>query len=161
MLNISPGLMIWSLVNFLVFAFLIGKFAWKPMVSALQKREESIKDMLGQAERANAEAQRILKENEEKMASAQQEMMQVVRDGREQAQAQIQAAAAEAEKVKKVKLAEAQEAIEREKQAAMQQLRSEVSGLVLMATEKILKERLDADYQRKVVDAVIDDMPGN
>ncbi len=161
MLDISPGLMIWTLINFGIFAFLIKRFAWKPLTESLAKREFSITDALEKAQTAKSDAERILKENEAKMAKAQQEMMQLVRDGREQAQAQIQAAAEEAEKVKRSKLDEARREIDREKEAAMKALRTEVSSLVVMATEKILKEKMDTDYQRKVVDSVLQDISRN
>lgn len=159
--SISPGLMIWTAVVFVIFATLIGKFAWRPMIDALEAREKSIEESINSAEKANQEAQRILKENEEKMAKSQQEMMQLVRDGRAQAEAQVAAAAEEAEKVKQAKLDEAKAAIEQARLAAMQSLRTEVSALVVMATEKILKEKLDGNYQEKVINSLIDEISNN
>ena len=159
--TISPGLMIWTAVVFLIFAWLLGKYAWRPIISALESREKSIGDSIASAEKANQEAQRILKENEEKMAQAQQEMMQLIRDGRAQAEAQLQAAAEEAEKIKQDKLTEAREAIEQARLSAMQSLRSEVSALVVIATEKILKEKLDGEYQEKVINSLIDEISNN
>jgi F-type H+-transporting ATPase subunit b len=145
-------------VNFTVFAFILGRFAWKPLTNALSQREKSIEDSIARAEKASADAERMMKENETKLAQAQQEMSEIVRQGRAEAQAKIQAALQEADKVKDQKLAEARTEIEREKQAAMQSLREEVSNLVILATEKILKEKLDAAQQKKVVDGFIDDL---
>jgi F-type H+-transporting ATPase subunit b len=157
-LNVSPGLMIWTIVNFTVFAFLLGKFAWKPLTSALQAREKSIEDSIARAEKAADDAETMMKENEAKLVKAQQEMSEIVRQGRAEAQAKIQAALQEAEKAKEQKLAEARAEIEREKQAAMQTLREEVSSLVILATEKILKEKLDAAGQKKIVDTFINEL---
>jgi F-type H+-transporting ATPase subunit b len=157
-LSVSPGLIIWTIVNFTIFAFILGKFAWKPLTTALSAREQSIEESITRAEKASEEATRVMKENEAKMAKAQQEMSEIVRQGREEAQAKVQAALQEAEKVKEQKMNEARTEIEREKQAAMQSLRSEVANLVVMATEKILKEKLDVDQQKKIVNTFIDDI---
>ena len=151
-LSVSPGLIIWTIINFLLFLGLVGAFAWKPIVAALAEREQSIEESISRAAKANADAERMMKENNEKMAQAQQEMAEIVRQGRAEAQAKIQAALQEAEVVKDQKLAEARTEIEREKQAAMQSLREEVSNLVIMATEKLLKEKLDAPQHKKLVD---------
>lgn len=151
LLNISPGVIIWTIVNFSIFALLIGKFGWKPLLNSLKEREQSIQDALSRAEEANKKAQHILQENEEKLVKSQQEMMELVREGRAQAQAQLHKALEEAEQIKKTKLSEASAEIEREKESAMQALRGEVSNLVVLATEKILKEKVDAEQDRKSV----------
>jgi F-type H+-transporting ATPase subunit b len=157
-LSVSPGLIIWTIVNFTIFALILGKFAWKPLTNALSAREKSIEDSISRAEKASADAERMMKDNEAKLAKAQQEMSEIVRQGRAEAQAKVQSALQEADKVKEQKIAEARAEIEREKQAAMQSLREEVSNLVIMATEKILKEKLDAGQQKKIVDGFIDDL---
>lgn len=161
LLNISPGVIIWTIVNFSIFALLIGKFGWKPLLNSLKEREQSIQDALSRAEEANKKAQHILQENEEKLVKSQQEMMELVREGRAQAQAQLHKALEEAEQIKKTKLSEASAEIEREKESAMQALRGEVSNLVVLATEKILKEKVDAEQQKKVVDAFINEIQKN
>jgi F-type H+-transporting ATPase subunit b len=160
-LSVSPGVVIWTLINFTLFALLLAKFGWKPLLGALHEREHSIQDALNRAEEANAKAEKLLKENEAQMAKSQQEVMELLRDGRAQAQAQIQKAMADAEQVKQAKLNEATAEIQREKDVAMQSLRDEVSNLVLMATEKILKEKMDAAQQKKVVDAFIQEIRKN
>lgn len=160
-MDISPGLALWTLLNFGLFFILLAKFAWKPIVNALSAREKGIEDAIMRAEQANIQAQKILKENEEKMAKAQQEMMQLIRDGRAQADAQVQAALQEAENVKKQKLVEAREEIQRAKDQAMQELKKEVSSLVVTATEKILRAKLDQNEQKKLIDSFIADIPAN
>ncbi|MCS6808781.1 MAG: F0F1 ATP synthase subunit B [Bacteroidota bacterium] len=156
-LSVSPGLIIWTVVNFTVFALILAKFAWKPLLNALHEREKSIQDSITRAEKAQADAERLIRENEAKFAQAQQEMSEIVRQGRSEAQARIQAALQEAERVKEQKIAEARAEIEREKQAAMQALREEVSNLVILATEKILKEKVDVAQQKKLIDTFIDE----
>lgn len=158
-LDVNPGLFIWSTFNFVIFILLLAKFAWKPIVGALHSREETIDAAIRKAEEANVEAQKILKENAEKLAEAQQDMARIVQDGREQAERTISAATEEAEKIKTAKIEETKAAIEREKESAMRELRAEVSHLVVVATEKILKEKIDGEYSKKVVDDVIAQIP--
>ncbi len=158
-LDVSPGLFFWSIVNFVLFIILLGKFAWKPIVGALQSREETIDAAIRRAEEANVEAQKILKENEEKLAAAKKDMTRIAQQGREQAEKTIAAATEEAERIKTAKIEETKAAITREKEAAMRELRAEVSNLVVIATEKILKEKIDGEYSKKVVDDVIAQIP--
>ena len=103
-LELSPGLVIWTLVNFSIFAFIIAKFGWKPMRDGLAARENAITDAIKTAEATNAQAQAILQESKEKIANAQAEMMDIVREGKTQAEAMIRKAADEADVVKKQKI---------------------------------------------------------
>lgn len=154
-LQLSPGLIFWTLVNFTVFALIIAKFAWKPMMSALAARTQTIDDALRNAETANAEAKAMLIESKEKIANAQNEMMAIVRDGKVQAEAIVRKAAEEAEVVKKQKVDDATKEIERQRDLALQQLRAEVSTLVVEATSKMLGRSLnDADHKRLADDYV-------
>lgn len=158
LLNISPGLIIWTLVNFTLFALLIGKFAWKPLIGALSAREEEIRTALAKADEANRQAESLAKENAEKMAQAQQEMMETIRRGKAQAEAQMQQVLEQAEREKQAKLDEARQTIEREKEAAMQELRKELASLVVMATERVLNDKVDAGYQHKLVESFLNDI---
>jgi F-type H+-transporting ATPase subunit b len=155
-LNISPGLIIWTLVNFVLFVILLGKFGWKPMISALKAREAAINDSLQNAELANIEAQKLLKESEARMASAQQEMSSIIKEGRAQAEIYVKTALEESERVKAAKMEEAQREISREKDAALRELRTEVATLVVQATEKLLGNKMDADSHRNMIEGYID-----
>lgn len=157
--NVNPGLIFWTLLNFALLLFILKTFAWKPILNALHERESSISDALTRAEQATMQANKLLKESDDKLASAQQEMMHLIRDGRNQAAAQLQSALEEAENIKSAKIAEATAEIEREKDSAMQSLRSEVASLVISATERILRDKIDVDYQMRVVDSLINDIP--
>ena len=97
-LNISPGLIFWTLVNFGIFFFLLTKFGWKPMRDSLQAREKSINDAISNADAANKEAQRLMKESTEKLAGAQVEMMNILKEGRVQAERVVAKADEEAER---------------------------------------------------------------
>ncbi len=160
-LEMSPGLIIWTLINFSIFVFIIGKFFYKPMRAGLEARESSIANAISNADRANAEAMNILRESKEKIAGAQQEMMAIVREGKTQAEAMVRKAAEEAEVVKQQKLAESQREIERQKDEAIQALRNEVSTLVVDATERLLGRNLQGDDHKRIVDGYVNELSKN
>ncbi len=158
-LDISPGLMFWTLVNFAIFFYLLSKFGWKPMINALQQREQTINEMILRAERAHQEAQKLLEENKKKLAEARQQMMEIIRKGEAQAQAMIESAMAEAEKLKQKKVEEAVRQIEQEKKAALQELRQQAADLVVTTTEKILRDVMTPEIRKKVTQAVVEEIP--
>jgi F-type H+-transporting ATPase subunit b len=161
LLNVSPGLMIWTIVNFLILLLLLLKLGVKPIVNSLKAREERINGAIDSAENANSEAQKLLRESQDKLDNAQREMGEIIQKGREQAEAQIRKATEEANKVKREKVEEAKREIERSKDAAIKELRTEVAGLVVDATEKLLEEKLDKDKHIKLIESYIDKIPKN
>jgi F-type H+-transporting ATPase subunit b len=160
-LQMDPGLIIWTLVNFGIFAFIIAKFAWKPMITAIQAREQTITDNIKGAEAANAEAQQVLKESKDRIAAAQQEMMDIVKEGRVQAETILRRAAEEAEVVKQQKLSEAQREIERQKDDAIAELRAEVTALVIGATEKLIGTKLDGEDHKRIIQSSVNELSKN
>jgi len=160
-LDMSPGLIFWTLVNFCGFALILAKYAWKPMMSGLKAREASIRENLDNADRASAEAIARLNESKAKIASAQAEMMSIVREGKNQADAMLRKAQDEAEHVKQHKIVEALSEIEREKEVAIKALRAEVSSMVIDATEKLLGRTMQGDDQKRLVESYVNDLNKN
>ena len=160
-LQMSPGLIIWTLVNFTIFALIIAKFAWKPMISAIQAWEQAINDNIKGAEAANAEAAAMLKESKDRILAAQQEMMDIVKEGRVQAESILRRAGEEAEVVKQQKLAEAQREIDRQKDDAIAQLRAEVTSLVIGATEKLIGSKLDSEDHKRIIESSVNELSKN
>lgn len=160
-LELSPGLVIWTLINFSIFAFIIAKFGWKPMKEGLAARENSINESIRSAESANAEAQAILRESKERIAGAQAEMMAIVREGKTQADAMVRKAVEEADVVKHQKIVEAQREIERSKEDAIQALRNEMSSLVVEATEKMLGRNLQGDDHKRIAENYVNELSKN
>jgi len=160
-LELSPGLVIWTLINFSIFAFIIAKFGWKPMRDGLAARENAISDAIKTAEATNAEAQAILQESKEKIANAQAEMMSIVREGKEQAEAMIRRASEEADVVKKQKVEEAGREIDRQRDAALAQLRTEVSTMVVEATSKMLGRSLQDDDHKRLAEDYVKELSKN
>ncbi len=160
-LSVSPGLIIWTLVNFFIFFFLLFKLGFKQIAKGLKTREDSIRESIEGAERANIEAKKILEESQARLANAQQEMTEIISKGRNQAEEIVRKATDEAEKVKQAKVEEAKKEIERSKDNAIKELRKEVADLVIDATEKIIGDNLDKEKNYKLIEGYIGKIPNN
>lgn len=161
MLEINPGLIIWTIVSFIILVAILSKYAWKPMVQALAEREDKIRSALEQADHARSEAAELLKKNEENMARAQREYQTMVREGKEMAEKLKEEILGKARQQAQQELQRASEEIQRNVDSARQQLRGEVADLAIKVAEKILDESLDAQKQKKIVDSFLGQLPKN
>ncbi len=161
LLNVNPGLMIWTIVNFLFFLFLLVKFGAKPIANGLKSREEYIQNNIQNAEKLNQEAQRLLAETQQKLNDAQNEMMAIIQKGKQQADELIRRATDEAERIRKEKIDEAAREINRSKELALLELKKEVANLVIQATEKLLKEKVDDKKDLELIKQYIEKIPKN
>ena len=160
-MNVDPGLVFWTLINFGIFLFILLKLGTKPIIKALNNREETIKNSIEDTEKANSEAKKFLEESQKKLDEAQREMSEIIAKGREQAEQNIRKATEEAEKVKKQKVEEATREIEQSKDKALHELRSEVADMVIIATEKIIGETVDKEKHYKLIQSSIEKLPNN
>jgi F-type H+-transporting ATPase subunit b len=161
MLTINPGLIIWTIITFLLLLAVLSKVAWKPLLRALQSREQEIADSLAKAEEAKKEAERLIAENKAAMAQANAETARLIAESRAVAEQLKNDIVAKAGDSAKRMLEQAKEEIDREKETAMAQLRNEVADLSIAVAEKILDERLDDAKQKSMVDRVIQQMQKN
>ena len=161
MLDINPGLILWTIITFILLLFILGKVAWKPLVNALQAREQSIRDALLKAEEARKESERLLAENTAAMKRANEETSRILKEGRELAEQMKNEIVAKAHESTKTMMSQAKEDIQREKETALLQLKNEVVDLAMNAAEKIIDETLDEAKQKKLVDKVLQSLPKN
>ena len=161
MLELNPGLMIWTIITFLILLILLRKLAWKPLVAALQKREDHIKLSIDQAESKLEEAKQISDENRRQLAQAEEHSQKVIKEGRELAEKIKSEIVDKARQQSRHMVEQAKLEIEREKEAALLRLRGEVANLAIDAASKILGEALDSDKHRKVIDSFLNEMPKN
>lgn len=154
-LELSPGLMFWTLVNFLLFLAILARYAWRPLLNALEQRERYIAEQLRAAEQARQEAERLLQEAHSRLEEAQQEMQRLVREGKQHAEALLREAAEKAEQLKRQKLEEAQRELHRQIERAYSQLYAEVVDLVLEGTARLLRRTLDPETHRKLVESFL------
>ena len=161
MLDINPGLIIWTIVTFLILVVVLRAYAWKPLLKALQDRENHVRSSLERAEHAQAEAERILAENRRELSKAEVEAQRILGEGRSLGEKLKNEMLEQANRQSRKMLDQAKQEIEREKDAALEKLRSEVAILAIGAAEKILDETLDETRHRKIVDAYLKDLPKN
>jgi F-type H+-transporting ATPase subunit b len=161
MLDINPGLIIWTIVTFALLVVVLGRFAWKPILQVLQTREQEIADSLKKAEEAKKDAERMMQENKIAMEKAGTETARLIAEGRSMAEQLKNDIVAKANESAKKMLEQAKDEIGREKESAMAQLRSEVADLSISVAEKILDESLDGAKQKKMVDKVLQQLQNN
>jgi F-type H+-transporting ATPase subunit b len=161
MFEINPGLIVWTVITFLVLLSVMKKFAWKPILKMLEEREGKIRTALDEADRARAEAAEMLKQNEKNLARAEEEYQKMIREGKALAEKLKEDIVAKAKQQAQQEVKLASEEIQRNVEAAKLQLRAEVADLAIKATEKILEETLDEKKQKQLIDSVINKLPKN
>ena len=161
LLNIEPGLIIWTIVTFVLLLLVLRAVAWKPLLSALDERESRIADALNQAEKARQDAETAAEANREEMVQAQAAARQAVVEGRELAERVAQEVRERAETDAGQLLEQARRTIEQERDKAVLELRNEVADLAILATRNILDDQLDENRGRQIVDDLISRLPEN
>jgi F-type H+-transporting ATPase subunit b len=136
------GLLIWTLLAFLVVFWILGKFAWPAIVKGLRDRESGIADSLATAERVRAEMAQLKSENEALLAQAREERAEMLKDARDTKDKIINEAKEQAKAVAEKIISDAQDAIERKKMAALIEVKNEIGMLVVDISEKILRREL-------------------
>ncbi|MBY0537510.1 MAG: F0F1 ATP synthase subunit B [Chitinophagaceae bacterium] len=136
------GLIVWTTLSFLLLLFVLAKFAWKPILGAIKKREETINDSLATAERVKAEMAQLKSENEALMAKAREERAQMLKEARDTKDRIINEAKEQAKAEANKIVAEAQQAIHAQKMAALTDVKNQVGKLVIEVSEKVLRREL-------------------
>lgn len=161
LLDVNPGLMIWTVVTFIVLLFILRKVAWKPILAALDKRENDIKVALEQAEKAKNEAKQILEANQANLAKAEEESKKIIEQSRAYAENLKEQMINESKDQAKKIVDDASSEIQRKKDAAFEELRSQVAEIAVNAAEKIIRESLDAQKSKQVVDKYLNEVAKN
>jgi F-type H+-transporting ATPase subunit b len=158
--DMNTGLSVWTLIVFAGLVFLLGKFAWGPILNAVDEREKAIQSKLDEAAERNAEAAKLLEEHRAQLADARRQASELIAEGRtagENVRKEIEEKArAEAQGI--VERARAE--IGRERDAALDALRKESVELALAAAARLMQENLDQAKDRALVERYIGDMGG-
>ena len=141
----SIGLFFWQTVIFILLIFLLKKYAWKPILDAVNEREEGIKNALLSAEKAKEEMASLQSDNEETLKKARAERDLLLKEAREMKQQLIEEAKNEAQTEAKKIITQAQTTIQNEKKAAISDLKNQVAILSIDIAEKVLKEKMSDD----------------
>lgn len=161
LISLNPGLLIWTVFNFLIFLFLILKFGLKPMMNALKAREDSIANNLKGAQDANEKAQTMLNESQAKLQETAKEVNALIVKGREQANEIITNAKLEAEKLRQERLDNAVKEIKTAQDIAFVQLKNQIADMVIQATEKVLQEKLNEEKDMELIKKSVEKLSKN
>lgn len=158
----GSGLIFWQLFGFLGLLFILIKFAWKPMLAALEERESNIENSLKAAESARNEMANLKADNEKLLAEARLERDVILRKAQEASVKMIEDAKNEATKVGAIQIENAKAVIENEKKAALTEVKNQVAILTIEVAEKLLRRNLtDEKAQKSLVDEFVKDIKLN
>jgi F-type H+-transporting ATPase subunit b len=161
LLSVEPGLMIWTVIIFLILLFLLKKYAWKPLLNSLNNREQGIKDTIDRAEKLREEAEKILEENKKRLEAADDQSRKIINESKELAEKLKSELIAKTGEETNRMIQQAKSEIDREKQAAIDKLKDEVGSLAVQAASKIIDENLDEKKQKKILESFINQIPKN
>jgi len=159
MLNLDPGMMIWTWITFLIVLGVLSKLALKPMLTAINNREDQIRGDIENAKKQRDEAEALLNQHKELIAGAESEAQKIIKENQLLAektkQSMIETARIEADKI----IENAKKEIDRQKEGALTSLRAEVADLAIGAAEKIIVQKLNKSEHADVINEYIKSMP--
>ena len=158
MVEVHGGLLFWSVITFLLLLAVLKKVAWGPIISALESREEEIKNALSAAEKAREEAEKVSSDYEQSMKDAQVKAQEIISDSKaaaEKVKADIEKTAEEkAESM----LANAKEHINAEKENAIKDIRDIAIDLSIDIASKVIEKNIDSEENRRLVEEAMNNI---
>jgi F-type H+-transporting ATPase subunit b len=152
LIQIVPGLMIWTLVAFAFTLWVLKRYAFAPIQKLIDDRRERIRASVEEADRAREEARSLLEEHRALIGQARGEAESILAEARKLAEAQRERMRAETEEERQRRVEETARQIEQAAQQAFTELRREVASLSVLAAEKITRKTLTSDDQRRLID---------
>ena len=160
--DFSFGLFFWQALILVVLLVLLAKFAWKPIMTSITSREEGIRNAIASAEAARKEMQNLQSDNERILQEARMERDTLLKDARDIREKMIADSKHDAQAEGARMIEQAKAAIQAEKNAAMSEIKNQVSSLSLEIAEKLLKEELsNKESQAKLVERMLGDVKLN
>ncbi|WP_033959616.1 F0F1 ATP synthase subunit B [Psychroserpens jangbogonensis] len=154
--DFSIGLFFWQTLLFVFLLLLLKKYAWKPMLTAVNDREEGIRNALDSAEKAKLEMQNLQADNQKLLKEARAERESMLKEAREIKNKMIEDAKDQAKEEANKLVVQAQASIQSEKKAAIAELKSQVANLSIEIAEKVVREELsNKDKQIKLVESML------
>ena len=155
LIKVTPGLMIWTIISFLITLFVLKRYAFGPIQRMIDARRERIEQAIAEADHARDEARRLLEEHRKLIAEAKSESEEILSEARKVADAQRERVREETEEDRHRRLEETRRQIEQATTQALGQIRDEVGRLSLLAAEKITRKTLDEADQRRLIDEAL------
>jgi F-type H+-transporting ATPase subunit b len=155
LIQVTPGLMIWTIVCFLITLFVLWKFAFGPIQAMIDERRERIRQSIAEADHAREEARKLLEEHRALIAQARQEAEKIRQEVRADAESMRERVREETEADRQRRLEETRRQIEAETARSLNTIRQEIAELTLIAVSKVTGKVLDAGDQRRLIDEAI------
>jgi F-type H+-transporting ATPase subunit b len=158
LIQVTPGLMIWTIVCFLIALFVLKRYAFGPIQKLVDDRQQRIRRALEEADEARDEARELLEEHRKLIGQARSEAEEILSEARQVGKAMQQRVKEETEVDRQRRLEETKRQIEAETRRALEAIRSEVAELSLVAAEKVARKSLDDKDQRRLIDEAIGEL---
>ncbi len=155
LIQVTPGLMIWTIVCFLIVLVVLKRYAFGPIQQMIDQRRERIAEAIEEADRARAEAHHLLDEHRKLVGQAKSEGEEILAEARRISDAQRERVRAETEEDRQRRLDETRRQIEQATQQALGEIRDEVGRLSLLAAEKITRKSLTGSDQQRLIDEAL------
>jgi F-type H+-transporting ATPase subunit b len=155
LIDVVPGLMIWTLICFAITFFVLRKFAFGPIQKTIDERRDRIRKAVEEADRARDESRQLLEQHKALIGEAKGEAAAILADARKVADAQVERVKVEAEEERQRRLEETKRQIDAETKRSLDLIRNEVADLTLQATARVTGKVLDAEDQRRLIDEAI------
>ena len=149
--DINGGVIIWTVVIFVILLALLYRLGYPALLKMVEERERRIQKQLEDAEKANAEAQRLLEEHKKQIAAARNEAQEILAKAKTVSQKERETLLAKAREEYDALLSRARKDIDAEKEKAIQALRREAVDLSIAAASRVIEANLDTDANRKLV----------
>ena len=155
LIQVTPGLMIWTIVCFAITYFVLRKYAFGPVQQMIDARREKIEQAITEADNARAEARNLLEEHKKLIGQAKSEAEEILSEARRIGEAQRERVREETEEDRQRRLEETRRQIEQATHQALGQIRDEVAKLSLAAAEKITRKTLTGADQQRLIDEAL------
>ena len=158
MLEIAPNVAFWTIVNFILLLIVLKKFAWKPILAIIEKREMKIRDTLDRADKAQEEAEQKLQEYKEMIEKGRKESLEIIEQGRQRAQKLhdeiVNKAAGESLAI----LNKAKNEIELEREKALKEIKATVADISVSLASKMLEKSISPEDHRELINNAIKEL---
>ena len=158
LVEVIPGLMIWTIIAFAITFFVLKRYAFGPIQKLIDQRRDYIRDSIEQADHAREEARDLLEEHRKLIGQAKSEAEGILAEARKIADSQRERMRDEIEEDRQRRLEETTRQIEQATQQALGEIRREVASLSLIAAEKITRKSLTDDDQRRLIDEALSEI---
>ena len=160
LVQLDPGLFVWTIITFLILLGVLTKFAWKPLLKALETRENEISQSLEDAEKAKQELERLSAESDEIIAKSHSEAQGIVSEGKKAAEQLTATTLNKAKEEAMANLSAAKDQIKIERDKAIVEIKGEVVNLSLSIAEKLVNKNLSKEDNKSLIDESLKNVKG-